>query len=433
MTLNKNGRSVSLSCLCIVFLIPTLVDAQYEKYSFKSFPQADIMPLDSAYGHAMEQYGAQNWKESIKYLELCLRLHRLLKDSESFCSKNCSTIRRDNETLFADSSLHIMRHFILRASCLKKCKANFPVFSIAYPRRDTLEAFEKRTPYRYIQYAYYQSNNLEKAVSAAHTFLQKNPEEPYLTKNMNYYKSLSAVDAYLIDHEQPPYESAFLKAVKLYNDEDFSTSAQNMEQAIAEYFNVYKLCLTGCEGSYEILEFKDFYPTLADLYTEVLKCKVKCEVNLTPSVGGFLVEKFVATMYHYLQFAYYKLNDVKKAAPCAASYMLFDPNDQVMQQNMAYYRFYREQWGLEEPHFLPQPEALKYYNQTTKQQEMLQFALNYLQTDDEDVVSPEEVGTRGPQEALDAEFEGVGDYEESFVAEWWQEPKTKWDTGEIVD
>ena len=44
----------------------------------------------------------------------------------------------------------------------------------------------------------------------------------------------------------------------------------------------------------------------ADLYTEVLKCKVKCEENLTPSVGGFFVEKFVATMYHYLQFAYYK-------------------------------------------------------------------------------------------------------------------------------
>ena len=44
----------------------------------------------------------------------------------------------------------------------------------------------------------------------------------------------------------------------------------------------------------------------ADLYTEVLKCKVKCEENLMPSVGGFFVEKFVATMYHYLQFAYYK-------------------------------------------------------------------------------------------------------------------------------
>ena len=49
------------------------------------------------------------------------------------------------------------------------------------------------------------------------------------------------------------------------------------------------------------------------------------------------------------------VNDVRNAAPCAASYMLFDANDQVMQQNMVYYRFYREQWGLEETHFLPRP------------------------------------------------------------------------------
>lgn len=321
----------------------------------------------------------------------------------------------------------------MRASCLKKCKAQLPVFSVAPPRRDTLDAFDNRVPYRYLQYAYYQSNNLEKAVSTAHTFLKKNPEDPYLTKNMNYYKTLLDVEAYLIDHEERPYERVFLKGVKLYNNDDFSASAQNMELAIAEFFKMYNLCLAGCEGSYEIIEFKDFYPTLADLYTEVLRCKVKCEDNLTPSVGGFFVEKFVATMYHYLQFAYYKLNDVRSAAPCAASYMLFDPQDPVMQQNVAYYRFYREQWGLEDHHFLPQPEALKYYNQTTKQKEMLQFALNYLQTDDEDVVSPEEVGTRAPQEPTDAEFEGVGDYEESFVADWWQEPKTKWDTGEVSE
>lgn len=43
-----------------------------------------------------------------------------------------------------------------------------------------------------------------------------------------------------------------------------------------------------------------------DLYKDALKCKIKCEQNLTPSVGGYFVEKFVATMYHYLQFSYYK-------------------------------------------------------------------------------------------------------------------------------
>lgn len=49
------------------------------------------------------------------------------------------------------------------------------------------------------------------------------------------------------------------------------------------------------------------------------------------------------------------MNDAKNAAPCAASYMLSDPKDQVMQQNVQYYRFYREQWGLEESDFHPRP------------------------------------------------------------------------------
>ncbi|CAB1431395.1 unnamed protein product [Pleuronectes platessa] len=393
-----------LRSLCLALLLPSLADAQYEEYSFRSFPQKDIMPLDSAYGYAMEQYGAQKWGESVKFLELSLRLHRLLRDSEAFCSRNCSSVSRENDTLFADNSLRVVRHILLRAACLKKCKAGFPVFNLAYPRRDLLETFDQRVPYRYIQYSYFQLNNMKKAVAAAHTFLKKNPNDPYLVKNMNYYKTLLDVKEYLIDHEEQPYESVFLKSVTLYNSGDFSDSARNMELAITQYFEVYSLCLAGCEGSYEILEFKDFYPTLADLYTDMLKCK----------------------------FSYYKLNDAKNAAPCAASYILFDPNDQVMQQNVEYYHFYQEQWGLKDQDFQPRPDAQRYFDQTTKQKEMLEFALNYLQTDDEDVVSPEETGA-SDSENPDAEFEGMGDYEESFLAEWWQEPKTKSDAGEIVD
>ncbi|XP_029945283.1 endoplasmic reticulum protein SC65 [Salarias fasciatus] len=419
--------------LLLVPLLGPAADAQYEKYSFRSFPLRDVVPLDSAYGHALEQYAAQNWAESVKFLELSLRLHRLLRDSEAFCGRNCSSASRGDDGgggAPADSSLRVVRHILLRAACLRRCKADFPVFKLAYPRRDLLESFEQRVPYRYLQYAYYQLNNVEKAVAAAHTFLKKNPKDPHLLKNMNYYKSLFEVEDYLIDHEEQPYEGVFVKSVMLYNSGDFSSSARIMEQTVALYMEVYGLCSAGCEGAHEILEFKDFYPTLADLYADVLRCKVKCEEQLTPSVGGFFVEKFVATMYHYLQFSYYKLNDAKNAAPCAASYILFDPTDQVMQQNVAYYRFYREQWGLKDVDFQPRPEALRYFNQTTKQKEMLEFALNYLQTDDEDVVSPEELGaTRSGHP--DAEFEGMGDYEESFLSDWWQEPRTKWDTGEV--
>lgn len=108
--------------------------------------------------------------------------------------------------------------------------------------------------------------------------------------------------------------------------------------------------------------------------------------------------------------------------------MFFAAKDQGMQRNMVYYRFFGKQWGLEETHFLLGRGAWRYFTQTAKQREMLEFALNYLQTDDEGVVSPEEVAA--PSAPPDAEFEGIGDYEESFVADWWQEPKTKGDAGE---
>lgn len=52
----------------------------------------------------------------------------------------------------------------------------------------------------------FQLNNVEKAIAAAHTFLKKNPTDPYLTKNMNYYKTLFDVEEHLIDHEEQPYE-----------------------------------------------------------------------------------------------------------------------------------------------------------------------------------------------------------------------------------
>ncbi|XP_037111415.1 endoplasmic reticulum protein SC65 [Syngnathus acus] len=408
-----------------------LTRAQYEKYSFRSFPADELLPLGSTFDYAMQQYTERNWAESIKYLEHSLRLHRLLRDSEAFCGRNCSSVSRGDDGY--DAHLRVLQHILLRAACLKKCKADLPVFQLAYPRRDLLDTFKKRTPYRYIQYAYFQLNDLAKAVSAAHTYLKKTPKDPQLTKNMNYYKTLVDVNSYLIDHEEQPYESMFLTSVKLYNSGDFSGSARHMEQAVTSYLDVYDTCLAACDGSYEILEVKDFYPTLADLYLEALRCKVDCEEHLTPNVGGFFVNNFVATVYHYLQFSYYKLNDVKSAAPCAASYMLFDPDDQVMRQNVEYYRHYREQWGLADTDFQPRPDAARYYNQTTKQKEMLQFAINYLQTEDEGEVSPEAAAASRRSEHPDAEFEGVGDYEESLMSEWWQEPKTKWDTGDVPE
>lgn len=47
------------------------------------------------------------------------------------------------------------------------------------------------------------------------------------------------------------------------------------------------------------------------------------------------------------------MNDLKNAVPCAASYMLFDAADEVMKNNVAYYQFHRDRWGLTEEDFAP--------------------------------------------------------------------------------
>lgn len=51
--------------------------------------------------------------------------------------------------------------------------------------------------------------------------------------------------------------------MKLYNNGDFRSSAADMEQALSEYYKAYEDCLAGCEGAYELQEFKDFYPAIA--------------------------------------------------------------------------------------------------------------------------------------------------------------------------
>lgn len=144
-------------CVCVLLCAAVLVAAvrcQYEHYSVDHFPQEDLMPLDSAYGFALERYGAQDWVESVRYLELSLRLHRLLKESEARCSHACT---QDNlQDMDMNISLRIFKHILMRAACVKKCKVEMPVFSKNYPKPETLEVFRTRIPYRYLQFAYYQ-------------------------------------------------------------------------------------------------------------------------------------------------------------------------------------------------------------------------------------------------------------------------------------
>ncbi|KAM8795331.1 endoplasmic reticulum protein SC65 [Eudromia elegans] len=422
-----------------LLLAAGLCAAQYEQYSVRGFPAAALEPLPRAYARALAHYAAARWAESARALEASLRLHRLLRDSEGHCHRRCADTPAEPAEGAAEGGaeaaaewereLRLFGRLLRRAGCLRACKRGLPVFQLRYPPAQTLRDFQRRLPYQYLHYALFKCNKLEKAVAAAHTFLQKNPAHEMTRRYLHYYRTMVDVDEHLVDLEAQPYEPIFVRAVKLYNGGDFRSSAAHMEQALAEYYKAYESCLAGCEGAREIQDFKDFYPAVADLLASVLRCKVDCEAELTPNVGGYFVDKFVATMYHYLQFAYYKLNDVRNAVQSVSSYMLFDPGDAVMQQNLVYYRFHRQRWHLQDEDFQPRPEAVRYHNQTAALRTMLEYAQQHLQADDEMEVDGDEESDTWDLPS-DGEFEGEGDYEEGFVAEWWQEPRTKGDKDE---
>ncbi|NP_001380294.1 cartilage-associated protein isoform 4 precursor [Homo sapiens] len=330
----RRGAAALLALLCVACALRA-GRAQYERYSFRSFPRDELMPLESAYRHALDKYSGEHWAESVGYLEISLRLHRLLRDSEAFCHRNCSAAPQPEPAagLASYPELRLFGGLLRRAHCLKRCKQGLPAFRQSQPSREVLADFQRREPYKFLQFAY--------------------------------------------------FKSLFIRAVRAYNGENWRTSITDMELALPDFFKAFYECLAACEGSREIKDFKDFYLSIADHYVEVLECKIQCEENLTPVIGGYPVEKFVATMYHYLQFAYYKLNDLKNAAPCAVSYLLFDQNDKVMQQNLVYYQYHRDTWGLSDEHFQPRPEAVQFFNVTTLQKELYDFAKENIMDDDE--------------------------------------------------
>lgn len=239
--------------------------AQYERYSFRSFPRDELMPLESAYRHALDQYSGEHWAESVGYLEISLRLHRLLRDSEAFCHRNCSAAPQPEPAagLARYPELRLFGGLLRRAHCLKRCKQGLPAFRQSQPSREVLAEFQRREPYKFLQFAYFKANNLPKAIAAAHTFLLKHPDDEMMKKNMAYYKSLPDAEDYIKDLETKSYESLFIRAVRAYNGENWRTSITDMELALPDFFKAFYECLAACEGSREIKDFKDFYLSIA--------------------------------------------------------------------------------------------------------------------------------------------------------------------------
>ncbi|KAG5214639.1 hypothetical protein R6Z07F_000204 [Ovis aries] len=349
----------------------------------------DLTAPDLLFAEGTAAYARGDWAGVVLSMERALRSRAALRALRLRCRTRCAAdlpweVDPDSPPSLAQASgasaLHDLRFFgglLRRAACLRRCLGP----STAHSLSEELELeFRKRSPYNYLQVAYFKINKLEKAVAAAHTFFVGNPEHMEMRQNLDYYQTMSGVkEADFKDLEAKPHMHEFRLGVRLYSEEQPQEAVPHLEAALREYFVADEECRALCEGPYDYdgynyLEYNaDLFQAITDHYIQVLSCKQNCVTELASHPSREKpFEDFLPSHYNYLQFAYYNIGNYTQAIECAKTYLLFFPNDEVMSQNLAYYT---AMLGEEQARSIgPRESAQEYRQRSLLEKELLFFA-----------------------------------------------------------
>ncbi|XP_045879494.1 prolyl 3-hydroxylase 1 [Meles meles] len=382
----------------------------------------DMAAPDLLFAEGTAAYARGDWAGVVLSMERALRSRAALRALRLRCRTRCAAdlpweLDPGSSPSPAQSSganaLHDLRFFgglLRRAACLRRCLG--PPASQSLSEELELE-FRKRSPYNYLQVAYFKINKLEKAVAAAHTFFVGNPEHMEMRQNLDYYQTMSGVkEADFKDLESKPHMHEFRLGVRLYSEEQPHEAVAHLEAALREYLVADAECRALCEGPYDYdgynyLEYNaDLFQAIADHYIQVLSCKQNCVTELASHPSREKpFEDFLPSHYNYLQFAYYNIGNYTQAIECAKTYLLFFPNDEVMNQNLAYYT---AMLGEEAARSIgPRESAREYRQRSLLEKELLFFAYDVFGIPfvDPDSWTPEEVIPKRLQEKQKSERE----------------------------
>ncbi|CAL1607651.1 unnamed protein product [Knipowitschia caucasica] len=350
-----------------------------------------LEPHDFLFDTAVEAYSRGDWLSVILNMEKALLSRSALRRVKADCRERCA-----NQTAFGEplaglgvpipgvgsvDDLGFFQKILKRADCVNSCeseKLGPPTLHLS--SAETELEFRKRTPYNYLQVAYFKINKLDKAVAAANTFFQANPLHTEMKQNLEYYRMMAGVtEEDFKDLEIKPHMADFLTGKRYYSHDSFGLAADYFESALNEYFPADRECRALCEGSYNYdgynyMEYSaDLFQTMTDHYTQVLNCKQRCSVELASNAGSEKpFDDFLPSQFNYLQFSYYNSENFAKAIECAKTYLLFHPEDVVMKQNLAYYSVVLGE--KEAAAIAPRQVVRQYIQQSILEKQLLYFA-----------------------------------------------------------
>ncbi|XP_074790142.1 prolyl 3-hydroxylase 3 isoform X2 [Natator depressus] len=305
-----------------------------------------LLPYDLLYADGVRAYFARDWPRAAELLQRALHSYSQLLEARRGCQGRCREesgfvgppVAPSWETSFFDRVLQ-------RAECLGECLGrrlgSEP--SLHRASREIQEDFEQREPYNYLQVALFQLKKLDEAVSAAHTFFVANPQHLQMREDMEKYQRMAGVKLESFrDLQATPYWEAYKTGVQQYNVDEYLQAAVKLEESLEEVLLALEDCRALCEGPQEDgTEEKmqpGLYEAIAAHYTQVLKCRQHCVLEVATKPGRVsATDDFIPSHLDLLQFAYYQVGNQALAAECAASYLLFYPSDELMLEKMKRY------------------------------------------------------------------------------------------------
>ncbi|NXT65279.1 P3H1 hydroxylase, partial [Chaetops frenatus] len=366
-------------------------------------PPLPAQSPDALFAAGAEAYARGDWPTVVLQMERALRARAAVRSRLVRCRLRCANATAASaegtepqpDPVLRD--LGFFRALLRRAACLRGCG---PAAPSRYRLSEELDReFARRSPYNYLQVAYFKMNRPAQAAAAAHTFFVANPAHQEMRQNLEYYQAMVGVrEDDFTDLEAKPHLSEFQLGVRFYTEEQPAAAILHLEKALEEYFVADTECRALCEGPYDYegynyLEYNaDLFQAIIDHSMQVLSCKQGCVTELAsqPSQEKPL-EDFLPSHFNYLQFAYYNNGNYEKAIECAKTYLLFFPHDEVMNQNLAYYTAVLGE-NLARP-IQPREEIQLYHQRSLMEKELLFFSYDVFGIPfvDPDTWTPEEV------------------------------------------
>nr|XP_046167010.1 prolyl 3-hydroxylase 1 [Oncorhynchus gorbuscha] len=350
-----------------------------------------LEPYDLLFDTAVEAYYKGDWMTVILNMERALRNKAAIRRVKAHCRIICANQSAFGEPLSSIvvtipgagsvEDLGFFQKIMKRADCVNTCESDkIGPPTIHKITEDVDLEFKKRTPYNYLQVAYFKINKLDKAVAAANTFFLANPDHMEMRQNLDYYRMMSGVqEEDFKDLEAWPHMAEFLAGKRYYSSDSFGLAIDHFEAAVEDYFSADQECRALCEGAYDYdgynyMEYSaDLFQSMTDHYMQILNCKQSCSVELASTAGKDKpFEDFLPSHFNYLQFSYYNSEKYEQAIECAKTYLLFHPEEEVMNQNLAYYSAVL---GEDKAAAIPARQVVKQHiQQSLLEKELLYFA-----------------------------------------------------------